>query len=107
MSIAKGTFNIEFIHSKKELQRAYKHNYRHEGFYACNVDKDSSYLNEQLIGSSEETYEKAFQRRIGESGYYDTHKIHKNAVMGISFCMELGDGDLPKGFKYDKWKKRT
>lgn len=51
MSIAKGTFNIEFIHSKKELQRSYKHNYRHEGFYACNVDKDSSYLNEQLIGS--------------------------------------------------------
>ncbi|SEA92497.1 Plasmid recombination enzyme [Oribacterium sp. KHPX15] len=107
MSIAKGTFNIEFIHSKKELQRAYKHNYRHEGFYACNVDKDSSYLNEQLIGSSEETYEKAFQRRIGESGYYDTHKIHKNAVMGISLCMELGDGDLPKGFKYDEWKKKN
>ena len=42
MSIAKGTFNIEFMHSRKELERAYKHNYRYEGYYARDVDKERS-----------------------------------------------------------------
>ncbi len=107
MSIAKGTFTIEYMYSKDDLARAYKHNYRYEGYYACNVDKTLSHLNEQLIGSEEERYDKAFERRIGASGYYDKHNIHKNAVFAYSFYMEVGEGDLPKDFDYNVWKKKN
>jgi len=107
MNIAKGYFDIEYYHSKDDLVRAYKHNYRYEGYYSCSVDPALSYLNEQLIGSEEERYDKAFERRIGASGYYDTHKIHKRAVYAYSFDMKVGAGDLPEGFDYNVWKKKN
>ncbi len=107
MGIAKGYFDIEYYYSKNDLVRAYKHNYRYEGYYTCNVDPALSYLNEQLIGSEEERYDKAFERRIGASGYYDTHKIHKKAVFAYSFDMKVGKGDLPKDFDYNVWKKKN
>jgi len=107
MSIAKGTFNINFFHSKEEMQRAYKHNYRHDGYYACNVDAKKSHLNEQLIGSAEESYEKAFERRISSCEYHKTHDIRKNAILAYSFCMGIGFEDMPERFDYDKWKKKN
>lgn len=106
MSIAKCTMGIEFLHTDTQLENAYKHNYRHEGYYGENVDPSRSHLNEQLIGEAEKSYKESFYQKIEETPYYKTHSIHKHAIKAYSFWMEIGDGDVPEEFNYNKWKER-
>jgi hypothetical protein len=87
-----------------QMSKMYKHNFRLD--FCKNVDKDKSSLNEVLYGSNEETtYAAEVKSRIKESDYYKTHKVRKDAVLGIDVLIGFGKLEtVEPQFNLNMWK---
>lgn len=104
--MGKQIMRVESIHSMQAFAAKFKHNYRIGD--VPNVDKTCSHMNEQIIRlPAGETYNTFFEKRILELPYYDTHKVRKNATLGMEFMLSYGLNDLPENFSVQEWAKQS
>ena len=98
--------SIQMIKNEAAFTAKYRHNYRI--FDVPNANKDLSKMNEQIISiPAGQNYYSFFINKIRELPYYGTHKIRKNANLGIEVLLSFGKDDLPKDFCLEKWKEQS
>lgn len=94
------------IKSFAAMKNTYEHNYRIDN--VGNADPNKYKLNEEMVKLPDgENYADAFRRKISESKYYETHDVHKKAIMGIEVMLTYNGREDNPLFNLDEWKKQN
>ena len=104
--MGKQIMRVEPIHSMQAFSAKFKHNYRIGAI--PNANEAYSHMNEQIIRlPAGETYNTFFEKKLMELPYYETHKIRKNATLGLEFMLSYGTSGLPKDFSVKEWMEKS
>lgn len=103
--MSKAIFSIEKVHSTREFNGKYKHNYRENRVE--NADPAKTGLNKELISLEGKTYNQAFREKINSLPYYKKHNIRSNNVRGIEVMLTYGSKNIPDGFDQKKWEEEN
>ena len=104
--MGKQIMRVEPIHSMQAFSAKFKHNYRIGAI--PNANEAYSHMNEQIIRlPAGETYNTFFEKKLMELPYYETHKIRKNATLGLEFMLSYGTSGLPEDFSVKEWMEKS
>ena len=104
---------FSFMHISKiktvgNMVSKYNHNYREVEI--DNVIPELSHLNDDLIplptkeDGSRMRYDEAFDKRISELPYYQSHKVRKDQVLGYEVLLSFSRDE---GIDIEKWKEQS
>jgi hypothetical protein len=108
--------HVNKIKSKNVLGQACVHNTRKEGDKTgAHIDKERTSDNEYLAGTQNDNFVTAFQNKIAESEYYNTHDIRSNAVIALEAIsnypgeLKINESgwEIKDREKFEKWKTET
>lgn len=95
-------FRLKKVKTKAVLNQMYSHHYRTS--IPDNVDPSMTHLNDKAVDAGDKGFTYAFNQRLKQLEYYDTHTFRKNGVMAYDIVFEYSP-DAAKSLDVDAWKK--